>query len=83
MIVTPMVIDWMFVSGATDEGQGVHAAVEVVLSAAASVLPPLGAALIGAAIVMVYLERYGYARIDGAADETAGGNGDAPGPRSA
>lgn len=75
VILTPIVIDWMIVSGATDAGQGVHTAVEVVLHAAASVLPPLGAALIGAAIVMVYLERYGYTRIDVATDESAEGNG--------
>jgi hypothetical protein len=76
VILTPIVIDWMFVSGATEEGQVVHTAVEVILSAAASVLPPLGGALIGAAIVMVYLERYVYTRIDSSSDESAEGSGD-------
>ncbi|MCU1476181.1 MAG: hypothetical protein JWQ64_874, partial [Subtercola sp.] len=41
----------------------------------ASVLPPLGAALIGAAIVMRYLERYGYTKIDATTDESAEGSG--------
>ena len=76
VILTPIVIDWMFVSGATEEGQGVHTAVEVVLRAAASVLPPLGAALIGAAIVMIYLEQHGYMRIYAAANESAEGSAD-------
>ncbi|GAA0999805.1 hypothetical protein GCM10009563_26300 [Subtercola frigoramans] len=52
-----MVIDWMFFSGATGDWRSVQAVVEVVLRTVASVLAPLGAALIAAAVVMTYIEQ--------------------------
>ncbi|CAN5178416.1 hypothetical protein BH09ACT6_BH09ACT6_12110 [soil metagenome] len=57
VILVPPVVDWLFITANSSRGQEVHAVIEVTLRAAASVLPSLGAALIGAGIVMNHLDQ--------------------------
>ena len=57
VIFLPSAVDALFVSAALSRGQEIQAALEVVLRVASSILPPLGAALIGAGLVMAFHEQ--------------------------
>ncbi len=65
VVLVPMVLS-VLIGPATPGGQDVEIPVEIVLRVAGSVLPPLGAALIGAGLVMLYIERHllGHERLE-------------------
>jgi Na+/proline symporter len=56
VLLVPAVLG-LFLRGETTVGQEAQGVVEVVLRMASGVLPPLGAALIGAGIVILYIEK--------------------------